>query len=91
MPKLPGLMLSCFPVIDRVGRSVKDIIEIDSFLRKHKVDTVSLREGVDTSTPTGALYRNIMSSIAEFEGRLIYECLSKGKREKAAEGDYVDG
>ncbi|MFH1283833.1 MAG: recombinase family protein [bacterium] len=80
-----------FPSIDRVGRSVKDVIEIDNFLRKHNVDTVFLREGVDTSTPTGALYRNIMSSVAEFEGKLIYERLSKGKREKAAEGGYVGG
>ena len=80
-----------FPSIDRVGRSVKDVIEIDGFLRKHDIDTVFLREGVDTSTPTGALYRNIMSSVAEFEGRLIYERLSKGKREKASEGGYIGG
>jgi len=80
-----------FPSIDRVGRSVKDVIEIDGYLRKHDIDTVFLREGVDTSTPTGALYRNIMSSVAEFEGRLIYERLSKGKREKASEGGYIGG
>ncbi len=49
----------------------KDVIEIDGFLRKHGIDTVFLREGVDTSTPTGALYRNIMSSVAEFEGTFI--------------------
>lgn len=80
-----------FPSIDRVGRSVKDVIEIDGFLRNHDVDTVFLRESVDTSTPTGALYRNIMSSVAEFEGRLIYERLSKGKIEKASEGGYIGG
>jgi len=80
-----------FPSIDRVGRSVKDVIEIDGYLRKHDVDTVFLREGIDTSTPTGALYRNIMSSVAEFEGKLIYERLSKGKREKASEGGYIGG
>jgi site-specific DNA recombinase len=80
-----------FPSIDRVGRSVKDVIEIDSFLQKQNIDTVFLREGIDTSTPTGALYRNIMSSIAEFEGKLIYERLSKGKRAKASSGGYVGG
>jgi site-specific DNA recombinase len=80
-----------FPSIDRVGRSVKDVIEIDNFLQKQKIDTVFLREGIDTSTPTGALYRNIMSSVAEFEGKLIYERLSKGKREKASNGGYVGG
>ncbi len=80
-----------FPSIDRVGRSVKDVIEIDGYLRKHNIDTVFLREGVDTSPPTVALYRNIMSSVAEFEGRLIYERLSKGKRVKASEGGYIGG
>jgi DNA invertase Pin-like site-specific DNA recombinase len=55
------------------------------------VDTVFLREGVDTSTPTGELFRNIMASLAEFEGRVIYERLSKGKRRKAAEGGYTGG
>ncbi len=80
-----------FPSIDRAGRSVKDVIEIDRTLRKHGVDTVFLREGVDTSTPTGELFRNIMASLAEFEGRVIYERLSKGKRQKAAAGGYIGG
>jgi len=80
-----------FPSIDRAGRSVKDVIEIDRTLRKHGADTVFLREGVDTSTPTGELFRNIMASMAEFEGRIIYERLSKGKRQKAAQGGYVGG
>ncbi len=53
-----------FPSIDRTGRSVKDVIEIDRAIRKHGADTVFLREGVDTSTPTGELFRNIMASLA---------------------------
>lgn len=80
-----------FPSIDRAARSVKDMIEIDTHLRKHDVDIVFLREGIDTSTPIGELFRNIMASIAQFEGRLIYERLFKGKRRKAAEGGYVGG
>ncbi len=80
-----------FPSIDRAGRSVRDVIEIDRALRGAGVDTVFLREGVDTSTPTGELFRNIMASLAEFEGRVIYERLSKGKQRKAAEGGYTGG
>ena len=80
-----------FPSIDRAGRSVKDIIEIDAVLREAGVDIVFLREGIDTSTPTGELYRNIMAAVAQFEGRLIYERMSKGKRRKAAEGGYIGG
>jgi DNA invertase Pin-like site-specific DNA recombinase len=80
-----------FPSIDRAGRSVRDVIEIDQALRSAGVDTVFLREGVDTSTATGQLFRNIMASLAEFEGRVIYERLSKGKRRKASEGGYTGG
>jgi len=80
-----------FPSIDRAGRSVKDIIEIDTALREAGVDIVFLREGIDTSTPTGELYRNIMAAVAQFEGRLIYERMSKGKRRKAAGGGYTGG
>ncbi len=83
--------VAVFPSIDRAGRSVRDVIEIDRALRAAGVDTVFLREGVDTSTPTGELFRNIMASLAEFEGRVIYERLSKGKRRKAAEGGYTGG
>ena len=60
-----------FPSIDRAGRSVKDVIEIDATLRSTGVEIVFLREGIDTSTPTGELYRNIMAAVAQFEGRLI--------------------
>jgi site-specific DNA recombinase len=83
--------VAVFPSIDRAGRSVRDVIEIDRSLRAAGVDTVFLREGVDTSTPTGELFRNIMASLAEFEGRVIYERLSKGKRKKASEGGYTGG
>lgn len=80
-----------FPSIDRAGRSVRDVIEIDQTLRACGIATVFLREGVDTSTATGQLFRNIMASLAEFEGRVIYERLSKGKAKKRAEGGYVGG
>lgn len=53
------------------------------------IDRALRAAGVDTSAPTGELLRNIMASLAEFEGRVIYERLSKGKRRKAAEGGYT--
>ena len=80
-----------FPSIDRAGRSVKDVIEIDQALRETGVKIVFLREGIDTATPTGELFRNIMAAVAQFEGRLIHERLLAGKRRKAAEGGYVGG
>lgn len=83
--------VAIFPSIDRAGRSVKDVIDIDHELRSHGVEIVFLREGIDTSTPTGELYRNIMAAVAQFEGRLTHERLMKGRRRKAAEGGYIGG
>jgi len=89
--KTGHLDVAIFPSIDRASRSVKDLIDLDRTLHDHGVATVFLREGVDTSTPTGELFRNIMASLAEFEGRVIYERLLKGKRQKAAQGGYTGG
>lgn len=47
--------------------------------------------GVDMSIPTGEIFRNSTFSLAEFESRVIYERLSKGKRQKASEGGYTGG
>jgi len=80
-----------FPSIDRAARSVRDMIDIDTALRKAGVDVIFVREGVDTSTPTGELYRNIIAAVAQWEGRIIYERMSKGKRKKASEGGYIGG
>jgi site-specific DNA recombinase len=83
--------VAVFPSIDRAARSVKDMIEIDTALRRSGIDVIFVREGVDTSTPTGELYRNIVAAIAQWEGRIIYERMSKGKRRKASEGGYIGG
>jgi len=83
--------VAIFPSIDRAGRSVRNVIEIDHALRAAGLDTVYLREGVDTSTPMGELFRNIMASLAEFEGRVIQERLAKGKHRKRSEGGYIGG
>ena len=80
-----------FPSIDRAARSVKDVIEIDAALRQAGVGIVFLREGIDTSTPVGEFFRNVMASLAQLEGRLIHEWMSKGKHRKAAEGGYTGG
>ena len=42
--------MAVFPSIDRAGRFVKDVIEIDRTLRKAGVDVVFVRESVDTTT-----------------------------------------
>jgi len=74
-----------------MARSVKGAIEIEKQLREHGVDVVFMREGIDTSTPVGEFFRNVMASLAQLEGRIIADRLMKGRRRKAARGGYVGG
>ncbi len=80
-----------FPSIDRAARSVIDMIDIDAVLRKANVAIIFVQEGIDTSSPTGQFFRNICASVAQFEGKLIHERLSKGLRRKAEQGGYTGG
>ena len=81
--------VAVFPSIDRIARSVRDTIDIEKQLRDHGVSVAFVREGIDTTTPVGAFFRNIMSSIAEFEGHLMHERMINGLRAKAARGGYT--
>jgi site-specific DNA recombinase len=83
--------VAVFPSVDRAGRSVKDVIEIDRTLRESGVEVVFVREGVDTTTAVGEFFTNVMASLAQLEGQIAAERMSKGRRRKAAGGGYVGG
>ena len=54
--------VAVFPSIDRIARSVKDTIEIEEQLRDCGIRVVFVREGIDTATPIGQFFRNVMAS-----------------------------
>jgi DNA invertase Pin-like site-specific DNA recombinase len=53
--------------LSRLGRSTKDLIEIVEELTRKKVQLISLKENIDTTSPTGKLMFHIFASLAEFE------------------------
>lgn len=59
--------------LDRLGRSVANLIEIVDILRKKEVELKSLTENLDTSTPTGMLMFNVIGSLTAFERDLFME------------------
>ena len=81
--------VAVFPSLDRIARSVRDSIEIERRFRDCGVSVVFVRENIDTGTAVGEFFRNLMSSIAEFEGHLMHERMLKGLRAKAARGGYT--
>lgn len=59
--------------LDRLGRRCSEVLRLIEDLQARGVTLLSVREGVDYSTPTGRLVTQIMVSISEMERALIAE------------------
>jgi site-specific DNA recombinase len=57
--------------LDRLTRSVRDLCDLVVFLKRYRVELVSLTESLDTSTASGMLLVNILGSIAQWEREII--------------------
>ena len=59
--------------LDRIGRSLKNLIEVTDLLRDRGVDLIVLDQHIDTTNPAGKLIFHVLAAIAEFERDLIRE------------------
>lgn len=64
--------------LDRLGRSLKDLISLVEKFNAAKVGLVSIQDNINTSTPQGRLFLNMMASLAEFERDIIIERTKAG-------------
>lgn len=72
--------------LDRLGRSLKDLIEITNGLYAREVGFRSLIEAIDTSTSTGKFFFHITGAFAELERNLIRERTMAGLNAARARG-----
>lgn len=72
----------------RLSRSVQDLLDIVDLLNEKHVKLVSLKENLDTSTPTGKLMLTVIGAIAEFERMNILERQREGIAIAKKEGKY---
>lgn len=72
--------------LDRLGRSLKHLIETIYDLEQRGVGFRSLTENIDTTTPGGKLIFHIFGSLAEFERALIIERTQAGLAAARARG-----
>jgi len=64
--------------LDRLGRSLKNLIEVVTDFQEKKIGFRSLQENIDTSTSSGKLIFHIFASLAEFEREIIRERTKAG-------------
>src|SRR5437870_3766513 len=71
---------------DRLGRSVRHLVEALELFRHLGVEFISLREQIDTGSALGQAIFTIIAAIAQLERSLIVERVKAGLRRARAEG-----
>lgn len=72
--------------LDRLGRSLKNLLELVQRLDEKGVGFKSLQESIDTTTPGGKLVFHVFGALAEFERDLIRERTNAGLQAARARG-----
>lgn len=72
--------------LDRLGRSLRDLIGWMTYLDEQEVGLLSLHEAIDSSTPSGKLTFHLFGALAEFERNLIAERTQAGLAAARARG-----
>jgi DNA invertase Pin-like site-specific DNA recombinase len=72
--------------VDRLGRSLQELVGILSELRERGVDLYLHQQGLDTSTPSGRAMYQMLGVFAEFERAIIIERIRAGMARAKAQG-----
>lgn len=72
--------------LDRLSRSLKDLIDMVTLLESKGIGLKSLQEAIDTSSSSGKLIFHIFGALAEFERNLIRERTQAGLQAARARG-----
>ncbi|WP_346925157.1 recombinase family protein [uncultured Arthrobacter sp.] len=72
--------------LDRLGRSVKDLLDFAGGLKDQGIGFVSLTDSIDTTTASGRFFFNVMASLAQMERELMIERTQAGLQAAREQG-----
>ena len=70
----------------RIARSTKDLLNLIDEFDKSGIQLISLKENIDTQTPTGKLLLTVLSAICQFERDLTVQRTNEGLKAARARG-----
>ena len=74
--------------LDRLGRSLKKLLELIEAFKERGIHFQSLDDGIDTSTSVGNFFFQVIGAFSELERNLIVERTQKGLMAARARGRY---
>ncbi len=77
--------------ISRLARSTRDFLNILDELEKKQVALISLKEQIDTATPTGRFLVSVFAALAQLEREQILSRQKEGIAAQKANGTYTGG
>lgn len=81
----------CVWRLDRLGRTASGLTALFDELQRRKVNLVSLKDGLDLSTPAGRLMANVLASVAQYENEVRGERVRAGQEVARAKGKTWGG
>lgn len=72
--------------LDRLGRSVRNLIDLADLFQSRGIGLRVLHQGIDTTTPAGKMFFHVLAAMAGFEAALISERTKDGLAAARARG-----
>lgn len=77
--------------LDRITRSLRDLIKLVDFFSEHSVKFISITQNVDSSGPFGRFMRDLLGLIAQLEREVTAERVSEDMHHRALQGKWNGG